>query len=268
MAEQSLEVEKRAVHFSEVERNAIVEAAQKTLWNEDSQDVAEALSYLRVDRGISDEMIKKFRFGYYPMRLKNKGHDWAGRLIMPLYDPYGDLVVLTSRDFRCGKTQMPHLHEEFNKKFFIYGIDVAKEHIIKNQKAIVVEGQFDTVCSHAYGINVTVGVLGSAFSIHHMSFLIRYCKDIFLVFDRDKSGHQNLIRSIKAYKEYGLESIGVRFIPVMLPKQKDPDDFLRKESKKEYLELLSEAKNKTNELGTVKYHQYLSEIYPEIKIEK
>jgi hypothetical protein len=122
------------VHFPEVERKAIAELAQRTLWEEKSEDVDEALKYLRETRRLSDEVIKSFRFGYYPQRLKKQGHDWAGRLIMPLYDQNENLIVLTSRDFRYKDGPgMPHLHEEFDKKFYMFGMNVAKSKIIKHK---------------------------------------------------------------------------------------------------------------------------------------
>jgi DNA primase len=149
------------VRFSDIDRKNIAELSQKTLWEESTQDVREAMQYLRDKRGVSEQVLRNFNFGYYPERLRQEGHHWAGRLIMPLYDQHNQLIVLTSRDFRCtDKTKMPHLHEEFNKKLFLYGMNVAKSNIIKFQKAIVVEGQFDTVCSHSYGFTCTVGILG------------------------------------------------------------------------------------------------------------
>jgi DNA primase len=248
------------VHFPEVERKSIVALAQRTLWEEDTQDVREALEYLRNKRNLSDEVIKDFNFGYYPTRLRQQGHDWAGRLIMPLIDQNNELVVLTSRDFRCtDKTKMPHLHEEFNKKMFLYGVNVAKKSIIEYQKAVVVEGQFDTTHSHKHGISCTVGILGSAFSLQHMCVLARYTQNIFLVFDNDESGLRNLYRSILMYKNYGLDVHNIKFIPVILPKHKDPDEFLKNEGKKEYLALLADAKSKVEDLGTVVAYEKIVE---------
>jgi DNA primase len=256
------------VHFSEVDRNKIATLAQKTLWEEESEDVFEALKYLREERCLSDEVIKAFRFGYYPQRLKAEGHDWAGRLIMPLYDQHDKLIVLTSRDFRCkDKTKMPHLHEKFDKKFFMFGMNVAKSSIIQRQKAIVVEGQFDTACSHTKGFTMAVGILGSAFSPYHLCVLSRYCNDIFLSFDADDSGFKNLSRSIRMYRDFGLESFGIRFIPVVLPKHKDPDEFLKKETPADYLELLKEAKSKVEELGVLKYCYRLASMNNKIEID-
>ena len=84
------------VRFHDIDRKNIAALAQETLWNEKSSDVDEAMQYLRETRGLSDDVIRSFRFGYYPQRLRREGHDWAGRLIMPLHDQHDNLVVLTS----------------------------------------------------------------------------------------------------------------------------------------------------------------------------
>jgi DNA primase len=258
------------VHFSEVERNKIVELAQETLWNENSQDVLEALEYLRQGRGLTDSVIKSFRFGYFPSRLR---HDWSGRIIMPLFDSYSKLVVLTSRNFRASKDGFPHLHEEFDKKRYLFGLDVAKKSIIKWQKAIVVEGQFDTANSHVYELDNTVGILGSAFSMHHVGLLSRYTDNIFLVFDADEAGYNSLHRSIEMYIHYGLASMGINFIPVLLPEREgndskdrknDPDLFLKKNGKQAYLDLLKESKERNQELGTVNSYRYLQKNFPNL----
>jgi DNA primase len=242
------------VSFSQVDRNIICDLAQKTLWQEKTDDTQQAYAYLHEKRGVADDVLKLFNFGYYPARLRSQGHDWAGRIIMPLIDQNQDLIVLTSRDFRCtDKGKMPHLHEVFDKKLFLYGMNVAKQNIVKKQKAIVVEGQFDTVCSHTFGFDYTVGILGSAFSIQHCIVLSRYCRDIYLVYDNDISGCKNLERSIAMYKSYGLEANDIRFIPIVLPLHKDPDEFLHKEGKSYYAEILDSAKNEVEKCGTIEY---------------
>jgi DNA primase len=161
---------------------------------------------------------------------------------------------------------MPHLHEEFDKKLYLFGLNVAKNNIIKYQKAIVVEGQFDTACSHTHGYGVTVGVLGSALSMFHVNILARYCSEIFLVFDMDESGFKSLARTMYMYKYYGLDSMGIKFIPVILPKHKDPDEFLRKEDSKEYMKLLVEAKQRVLEKGSIGYYNILKQLHPQIVV--
>lgn len=220
--------EKFKTKFSPHEREEIVRLAHRTLIVEDTEDVVEARSYL-YGRGLNDEAIEAFNFGYIPKRAI--GHDWRGRVIMPLYDQYNELVVLTSRDFRAtSKDKRPHLHEQFNKKRYLYGLNIAKKKIIEKNSVIVVEGQFDTTCLHIHGLTNTVGVLGSAFTFDHIALLRRYCQNIFLLFDNDDSGKSNLIRAVNLYNEEHLEAdaFSTNLYPVFFDSNyKDPDELVR-----------------------------------------
>jgi len=166
---------------------------------------------------------------------------------MPLEDPYGNLIVLTTRDFRTKDPNLkPHLHEVFEKRRYLYGLSVAKQHIIKTQKAIIVEGQFDTTVLHTYWFEMTVGVLGSAFSFDHVCLLRRYCKEIYFMFDSDDAGDASRNRIMELYREKCLSSFDVSFIPVRLPapsgSKVDPDDFIKANGRKALLEVLKQSK--------------------------
>jgi len=228
--------------LTEIERKFICERGQETLWKDDAIDVKEALEYLRNKRHIVDAVLRDYNFGYVPKRVR---HDWSERIIMPLFDPYGNLVILTSRKFRTTKKEeYPHLHETFDKRYYMYGLNVAKKEIIRKNRAVIVEGQFDTTYLQTQGIKTVIGVLGSAFTFEHVITLRRYCSEIYLVFDTDESGKKTLERSMDMLKEQDIEdSFGMSFIPVRLPKEyKDPDEFVHACGAKEFCELLRESK--------------------------
>jgi len=245
--------------FTPAEREEIVRLAHRTLTVEDNDDVNEARQYLLEKRGLNAEAIDTFRFGYIPKRAT--GHDWRGRVIMPLYDQYGDLIVLTSRNFRTTKKEhRPHLHEQFNKKRYLYGLNVAKQRIMQKNSAIVVEGQFDTTCLHVHGLTNTVGVLGSAFTFDHVSLLRRYCQNIYLLFDNDDSGRKNLIRAMDLYEEERLEApaFSTNFYPVFFnDTYKDPDELVMKEGITVLKEALLEAQ-KNREVNMTKVRLWKS----------
>ena len=88
-----------------------------------------------------------------------------------------------------------------------------------------------------------------------------------MVFDNDTSGIKNLQRSMKLYKSYGLESIGIKFIPIILPKCKDPDEFLKTHGRQEYVDVLNEAKSKVYDLGTTNYYDELMLQNPTLQIQ-
>ena len=196
------------------------------------------LRYLREERRIGDDEIRALRFGFVPPRFD--GHELSGRLVMPLFDPYGELVAITSRDVRPD-SEFKHWHESFEKTHYVYGLNVAKRAIIEKKKVIVVEGQFDTAYLHTLGAGFTVGILGSALSFMHATLLLRYCSEIYLLFDGDKGGREATERSMQMYRDKRLDKHHIKFYPVVTPWGKDPDDL----TAPEIVELCKTAKEKS-----------------------
>lgn len=231
--------------FSESDRLKIVDLSHKTLMEEDSDDTNEARDYLLNKRKLNEDVLRAFKFGYAPKRSRINGFDWSGRIIMPLFDQHEHIAALTSRDFRVtAKTGMPHLHESFNKRRFLYGLNVAKQSILKKNSAIIVEGQFDTAIMHAHGIKTSVGILGSAFTFEHMALLRRYCQNFYLLFDNDDSGMKNLMRTVSLYDSERMEIFDTFVYPVFFDKQyKDIDELIKSEGVESAKKALIEAKN-------------------------
>lgn len=174
---------------------------------------------------------------------------------MPLYDPYGNLIVLTSRKFRS-KDKYAHLHETFDKRYYLYGLNVAKPEIIRRNRCVIVEGQFDTTYLRSRGFKTVVGVLGSAFTFEHACILRRYCSEVYLVFDNDEAGKATLERSLDMLKEESLEdTFRMSFIPVMLPEGfKDPDEFVQAQGPEPFRDLLVQAKIERNQFSLSREH--------------
>ncbi len=200
--------------------------AEKTLWTEEGAD---HLDYLRTKRRLSDEVIKEMRFGYVPQRtkpyfVKNRLADVSGRIIMPMFDAFGELLVLTTRDLRPD-ADTPFYHERFEKKRHLFGLHLAKDSIIKHKKVIVVEGQFDAAYLRSLGFTFTVAMLGSALSFTQATLLSRYCSEIYLFFDGDLTGRNATTKSVNMARDRGLGQWGITFVPVWTPEDKDPDEF-------------------------------------------
>ena len=201
-----------------------------------------ALEYLVNERKVSPDVLRKFQVGYCPA---SEDHELAGRIIMPLFDSYGEVIAITSRNPWIEK-RWQHWHESFDKSEWLYGLDVAKEHIRRTDKAIIVEGQFDTLVSHTFGFNMAVGMLGSALSIVQVAQLARYCSEVYLLFDPDLAGEDCVDRAKEMYKTYRLDGYRILFIPVALPKNPDldPDDFLKQYGSQALVNLLRKSKEK------------------------
>ena len=219
--------------LTSAERKWLVSQAQRTLWTDEAAD---ALVYLREKRGLSDEVIRAFRFGYVPYRARDAvreklGVDLSGRIIMPVIEPSSnEIAFVSTRDISpdCEK-HLSHWHEPVVKSHYLYGINLAKEHIIARNAVIVVEGQFDTAYLHSIGLKHAVGLNGSAFNVRQVAILARYCSNFYLFFDGDKAGRGANFKTMTMYEKSRFKEFGMNFFPLRTPDKKDPDDLSRSE---------------------------------------
>jgi len=112
---------KRIKRFSTVERSNIVDKSQQCLW---SNEGTPGRDYLINQRCISEDVLRKFNIGYLPQSLN---HQLAGRVIFPLYDPSGNLIVVLSRLVKKADGFPVYWHEQYDKRYYLYGIKEAKE---------------------------------------------------------------------------------------------------------------------------------------------
>jgi len=165
--------------------------------------------------------------GYCPMEFH---HEVQGRIITPIYDAYGELIVLSTRHLN-ENVRNRFWHETFDKGSYLYGLYYAKKTIYKINKVIVVEGEFDVAAFHTNGFTMTVGCCGSAFTLFQISLLSKYCTDFYLFFDGDTAGRAAIERAMKMYEKYSLNTYGLNFFPVFLPEGYDPDDYIKEEGR-------------------------------------
>jgi DNA primase len=194
-----------------------VKTAHKTIFEEEGEDGYE---YLK-GRGIKDETIKSWNLGYCPSHVKN--FFFNDRIIIPQYDPYDNLEIVSAR--KISNEKPTWWNEKFEKSKHLFGLHKAKKHINNHNLAIIVEGQFDVIAMHQSGIPMTVGVCGSAFGEFHLSLLTRYCNRFVLAFDIDdnESGQK---ASNKAFEL--LKNNDCHIYRWYLPKGTDPDSYVRR----------------------------------------
>ena len=224
--------------FYQVDREKIVQIAKNTLWKPEGK---KALDYLTSERKISLETIKNFSFGYCP---EDVNHQLRGRIITPIYDHHNSLIAISTR-YIDKKRQNRFWHESFDKSYYIYGLNIAKSSIMKHNKAVLVEGEFDVALLHSKGLSLAVGVCGSSFTLFQASLLSRYCSDVFVVFDGDESGKKSIKRTMDLYKKYNLNAYKINYIPVFLPQNEDPDEYVRRQGMKKFKELLKKSREES-----------------------
>jgi len=184
------------------------------------------LKYL-FDRGITEESIKKYKLGVFPKNpvdiLKYeeakklldaqilystfngfKSMFSQNKLIIPVYDAEGEPVGLAGRVLASAEMIKKHgllkyKNSVYDKTLNLYGLDVAKESIMKKDKAFLVEGYFDVISAHQNKMLNVVAPCGTMFSNGQLNLLARYTENIYLLFDNDSPGQLASERVIKKY---------------------------------------------------------------------
>ncbi len=154
---------------------------------------------------------------------------FRGRLMFTLKDQRGNVVGFAGRTLDPQTTEAKYINTPetpvYIKGNVLYGLEVTKEAIKKEDKAVVVEGEFDLISSFQSGVANVVAIKGSALTEGQVNLLKRFTQNIILALDMDLAGDAAARRGIEIADNAGL-SIKV----VKLPEGKDPDECARTDS--------------------------------------
>ena len=161
----------------------------------------------------------------FPKKREGWYDAFRGRILFPIFDLHQRIVGFGGRVIREGQPKYLNSSESsiYHKGEVLYGLQVAKRYATEKDCVIIVEGYFDLLTLHQYGLNHSVATLGTALTTQHIRTLKRYTKNLITLFDADQAGVQATLRSLPLFLE---EEVAGKTI--VLPKGEDPDGFLRK----------------------------------------
>ena len=220
--------------------------------NEETEGRSVGLSYLR-ERGIRDEIIKKFELGFCPdgkdvftQQAQKQGYkmeylertgltikrdDWvrdrfAGRVMFPIHNVAGRVIAFGGRTLKADKNTAKYLNspesEIYHKSRVLYGIYQAKRDITRLDKCYLVEGYTDVLSMHQAGIENVVASSGTALTHDQIRLIKRFTPNITIIYDGDAAGIKASLRGIDLVLE---EGVNVKVL--LLPDGEDPDSFSR-----------------------------------------
>lgn len=223
---------------------------QRVLW-EDEQGAA-AREYL-ASREISRATADRFGLGFAPreigllrayltsigiddVRLLESGlfvkrdeteeprPRFRARLIFPIHDVSGHIAGFGGRLIGPGEPKYLNTGESaiYSKGRLLYHLHAARNAIRRADRALVVEGYFDAMRLASAGIEAVVAPLGTALTNEQAQLLVRYSRNIYLLYDSDQAG---LKATFRAGDELLAEGATVRV--VSLPDGEDPDSFVQ-----------------------------------------
>ena len=169
-----------------------------------------------LNRGISEFSIEKFEIGYAPSSgdtinyLKNNFLNLADakdlgvidtgtnglysrfieRITFPIYALNGKIVGFGGRTISGHTAKYVNSPQTklFNKSRLLYGYNLAKDKIYKNNQIIITEGYLDVIMLHQAGFDNAVATLGTALTGDHLPLLKRGEPKVIVAYDGDKAG--------------------------------------------------------------------------------
>ena len=225
-----------------------------------SEGVAIGMAYLR-QRGIREDIIKKFQLGYSPEKArlweeaKKSGYQdtylvnnpdnqigtgvclkdeqgrlfdrFRGRVIFPFFSVSGKVMGFAGRlikqSDKAGKYVNSPTSILYEKKHELYGFYQAKQAIKREDCCYLVEGQLDVIQLVQSGIENVVASGGTSLTYPQIRLIHRFTENATILYDGDNAGIKAALRGIDMMLE---EGINVKV--VLLPEGEDPDSFARK----------------------------------------
>ena len=229
----------------------------------------EALEYLR-KRGLKKEIIKEYRLGYVPWQndyyktlLKKYSEDeinstglyykndrtgnfidrFNSRIIFPVNNLTGDTIAFGGRIIKESKLAkyINSPETDFYKKGkMIFNLDKAKSLRSDTDDVIIVEGYMDVVSLSSAGIKNVISNSGTALTESQIDLIWKFFNNPIVCLDGDQSGQNAALRI--AEKLFSLINENNKIFFSILPKGEDPDDYIKKNGKENFLELLKKKK--------------------------
>ncbi len=255
---------------------AVCEAAaqQFQAWLRDLPEGQACRDYV-ARRGITPETTYRFALGYAPpawdallsaltardytpedlarvglVRERDQGGYYDAlrdRLIFPIRDVRGRIVGFGGRALHA--EQVPKYINSpqtplFDKGRMLYGLDLAKDAIRTEERAVLVEGYMDVIAAHQAGFANVVASLGTALTGEQLRLLHRYSPNLVLALDADEAGQRAAERGLEAVLDLRRQQRHLRWEQarqgqgraseiegevriLTLPAGQDPDDLIR-----------------------------------------
>lgn len=201
-----------------------------------------------------DHLVRHFRSRRKPVemalqaglivsRKKGEGHydRFRNRVIFPIFNGQNQPVGFGGRVMDDALPKYLNSPETpvYSKSRSLYGLNRARRKCREMQTVYVVEGYFDLLSMHQFGIDNTVATLGTSLTPDHVQILKGFVGEggkAVLVYDSDQAGIKAAQRSVAVFQKGLLEA---RIM--VLPKGHDPDSYLMEHGPDDFLKAAEKA---------------------------
>lgn len=228
------------------------------------QQMNPGYAYMK-NRGISEDTLNKFGIGYADndwrslydfltgqgiseeklmevgLISKSKGRyfdKFRDRVMFPIMNTAGNVIGFGGRIVGDGEPKYLNSQESgvFQKKNNLYGLNLTRKNVCEEDAVILVEGYMDVVSLYQSGVRNVSASLGTALTENQARLIKRYTKNVILSYDADNAGQNAAFRGLDIlYKE------GCRARVLRVTDGKDPDEYIKRNGKKAFMELVEDA---------------------------
>ena len=142
---------------------------------------------------------------------------FRGRVIWPIRDSTNAVIGFGARKIFEEDTGPKYLNTAdtpvYHKSRVLYGIDLAKKDMAKQQQVVVVEGYTDVMACHLAGITTAVATCGTAFGDEHIRVLNRILSSdpanpahVIFNFDPDEAGQKAAMRAFNDASKFNAQT--------------------------------------------------------------
>lgn len=216
-------------------------------------------------RGLTPETLNKFGIGYADedwhsltdhltgmgfavdklvelgLTSSSKGRyydKFRGRVIFPIMNTGGKVIGFGGRIIGEGEPKYLNSPESpvFRKKNNLYGLNLAREAVNREDSLILVEGYMDVVSLAQAGVRNVAASLGTALTDSQARLIKRYTGNVFLSYDADSAGQNAADRGLDI-----LYNEGLRARVLKVDDGKDPDEYIKAHGSKAFRGLMDRA---------------------------
>jgi DNA primase len=193
------------------------------LW--ESREAGKAREYL-AGRGLAEDTLRAFGVGFAPsawdkilvagqragftvpemhsvglVQRSRQGQEYdrfRARIMFPIRDARGRVLGFggrATRDDQKPKYVNTSETDFFHKSEILYGLDLARATMAKENRALVVEGYTDVLALHQAGLQGAVGVMGTAITPDQVKTLSGVVDEVILALDADEAGQEAMLRA-------------------------------------------------------------------------
>ncbi len=228
-----------------------------------------ALEYLQ-KRGIEQKIIELFMLGYAPAdwtgffnfarkkgisadllvkaglvspgREKGYYDRFRNRVMFPIFNISGKVAGFGGRALEEGEKSGPkYLNSPetpvYEKSSLLYGLNLAREEIRREKKAVIMEGYTDVITAFQAGIKNVVASMGTALTVEQGRLLRFQAETVITAYDSDSAGEAATWRGLAI-----LQSTGCLVQVADLPEGSDPDSYIRENGADSFIDLVNNSR--------------------------